>query len=89
MLSSLMGDVLPFYEPGIKEQIIAGEVEGMLMTHKGLLLSAIFMVIPIVMVFLSLTLNYNANRWANIIFSIFFFFSFTLTWLFTTTPPRL
>jgi hypothetical protein len=86
MLSSLMGDVLRFYEPGILEQIIAGEVEGMKMTHKGLLVSAIFMVIPIVMLFLSLTLKYPANRWANIILSIFFF-CFTLTWLLVKPPP--
>jgi hypothetical protein len=80
MLSSLMGDVLRFYEPGIIEQIIAGEVDGMQMTHKGLLLSSIFMVIPIIMVFLSLTLQYPVNRWVNIIFSIFVF-GFTLIWL--------
>ena len=80
MLSSLMGDVLRFYEPGIIEQIIAGEVDGMQMTRKGLLLSSIFMAIPIVMVFLSLTLQYPVNRWANIIFSIFVF-CFTLIWL--------
>ena len=86
MLSSLMGDVLRFYEPGIIEQIIAGEVEGMQMTHKGLLVSATFMSIPIVMVVLSMTLNYNANRWANIIFSIFFF-GFTLIWLLVKPPP--
>jgi len=86
MLSSLMGDVLRFYEPGIIEQIIAGEVEGMQMTRKGLLLSAIIMVIPIVMVVLSMTLNYNANRWANIIFSTFFF-GFTLLWLIVKPPP--
>jgi glucan phosphoethanolaminetransferase (alkaline phosphatase superfamily) len=86
MLSSLMGDVLRFYEPGIIEQIIAGEVEGMQQTHKGLLLSAIFMVIPIVMVFLSQMLTYNTNRWANIILSIFFF-GFTLMWLLVKPPP--
>ena len=86
MLSSLMGDVLRFYEPGIIKQIIAGEVEGMQQTRKGLLLSAITMVIPIVMVVLSLTLNYNANRWANIILSIFFF-GFTLIWLLVKPPP--
>jgi len=34
---------------------------------------SILMVIPIVMVFLSLTLNYPVNRWANIIVAIFFF----------------
>ena len=31
------------------------------------------MVIPIVMVFLSLTLKYKANRRANIIVAVFFF----------------
>ena len=86
MLSSLMGDVLRFYEPGIIKQIIAGEVEGMQQTHRGLLVSATFMAIPIVMVVLSMTLNYNANRWANIIFSIFFF-GFTLIWLLVKHPP--
>ncbi len=34
---------------------------------------AILLVIPVVMVFLSLTLNYPVNRWANIIVAIFFF----------------
>jgi hypothetical protein len=34
---------------------------------------AVFMVIPVVMVFLSLTLQYPVNRWANIIFAIVFF----------------
>jgi len=34
---------------------------------------AILMVIPIVMVILSLTLNHPVNRWANIIVAIFFF----------------
>jgi hypothetical protein len=86
VLSAHMGDVLRFYEPGIIEQIIAGDVEGMTTTQKGLLLSAIFMAIPIIMAVLSLTLPYNANRWANIIFSIFFFV-FTLIWLLTTKAP--
>ena len=86
VLSAHMGDVLRFYEPGIIEQIIAGEVEGMPSTQKGALLSAIFMAIPILLAVLSLTLPYNANRWANIIFSIFFF-GFTLIWLLTTKAP--
>jgi len=86
MLSSLMGDVLHFFELGVIEQIIAGEVDGMQTTNKSLLLSSIFMAIPIVMVVLSLTLNYTANRWANIILSIFFFV-FTLIWLLVKPPP--
>ena len=54
------------------EKFIAGEADGMQITHELLLVSAIVMVIPIFMVFLSLTLPYKANRWANIIFAIFF-----------------
>ena len=34
---------------------------------------AILLVIPIVMVFQSLTLKYKVNRWANIIVLIFYF----------------
>ena len=86
MLASLMGDVLRFYEPGIIEQMTAGKVEGIQMTHKGLLGIAIFFGIPIVMVVLSMMLPYNANRWTNIIFSIIFF-GFTLIWLLVKPPP--
>jgi hypothetical protein len=34
---------------------------------------AALMVIPVVMVFLSLTLKYAVNRWANIVLAAFFF----------------
>jgi hypothetical protein len=73
MLVGFLGDVLRFFEPGMLEQIIAGDVEGMEMTQGFLLLGAIVFVLPIVMVFLSLTLPYKANRWANIILAIFIF----------------
>ena len=72
MLSGLMGGLLELFEPGVLEQIIAGEVGGMQMTHELLLFMAMLMVIPSVMVFLSLTLKYSVNRWANIIFGIVF-----------------
>jgi len=52
---------------------VAGEVSGM-QIGQGLYLGlAAFLVIPVVMVFLSLTLPYKANRWANIILPIVFF----------------
>jgi len=73
MLAGFLGDVLRFLEPGMLEKIIAGEADGMQITHELLLVSAIVMAIPIFMVFLSLTLPYRANRWANIIFAIFIF----------------
>ncbi len=51
----------------------AGKMGDMQVTQGMMLGIAIFMVIPIVMVFLSLTLNYPVNRWANIIVAIIFF----------------
>jgi hypothetical protein len=45
----------------------------MQMTQGMMLGIAIFMVIPIVMVVLTLTLQYPVNRWANIIVAIIFF----------------
>jgi len=72
MLAGFLGDVLRFLEPGMLEKFIAGEADGMQITHELLLVSAIVMVIPIFMVLLSLTLPYKANRWANVISGIFF-----------------
>jgi hypothetical protein len=46
---------------------------GRKITQNLLLGIAILMAIPIVMVFLSLTLDYPLNRWANIIAAIVFF----------------
>lgn len=51
---------------------VAGEIEGMQVTQGLYLGIAVLMVIPIVMVFLSLTLPYTVNRWTNIILAIFF-----------------
>jgi len=73
MLTGFVGDVLKFYEPGMMEQILAGEVDGMPLTQGFLLTAAIMFVLPVFMVFLSLTLPHKANRWANIILAIIFF----------------
>jgi hypothetical protein len=69
MLTYLLGDVLRIFSG----DFVAGEVEGMQITQAMYLGMAALMVIPIVMVFLSLTLKYKANRWTNIILAIFFF----------------
>ena len=65
----LLGDVLRIYSGDFK----AGEIGGVKINQKMWLVFAILMVIPITMVFLSLTLSYPVNRWANIITAIFFF----------------
>jgi hypothetical protein len=69
MLTYLLGDVLRIFSGDFK----AGEIGGIQISQKMYLGMAILMVIPIVMVFLSLTLKYPLNRWTNIIVAIFFF----------------
>ena len=72
MLTYLLGDVLRIFSGDFK----AGEMGsqgGMPMTQNMLLGIAILMVIPILMVFLSVTLNQPVNRWVNIVLAVFFF----------------
>ena len=63
-------DILGFYAPGNLEELLSGEIAGIQMTQGLLLASAILMVIPTAMVFLSLALKARANRLANIIVGI-------------------
>jgi hypothetical protein len=67
MFCYLYADVLGLFVPGILEELIAGEVGGMPVNDLFLYSSAFFMVPPIVMVFLPLTLKAKVNRLANII----------------------
>jgi hypothetical protein len=69
MLTYLLGDVLRIFSGDFK----AGENMGEKVSQGMYLGMAILMTIPIVMVFLSLTLQQPVNRWANIIFPILFF----------------
>jgi len=69
MLTYLLGDVLRIFAG----DFTAGEVGGMKLTQTMLLLMAILMLLPIVMLFLSLTLTYPMVRWVNIIVAIFLF----------------
>ena len=69
MLTYLLGDVLRIFSGDFK----AGEIGGMKVSQTMWLGIAVVMVIPIVMVFLSLTLHDPVNRWVNIIVAIVFF----------------
>jgi len=64
-------DYFGLLRPGIIEQIIAGEVEGLQISQVFLLAAMALMTIPSLMIFLSLTLKAKANRWTNIIVGIF------------------
>ena len=69
MLTYLLGDVLRIFSGDFK----AGEMAGMSASQGLYLAVAVVMLIPIVMVFLSLTLKYKPNRWSSIIVAVFFF----------------
>jgi hypothetical protein len=69
MLTYLLGDVLRIFAGDFK----AGEISGMPATQAIWFAAAIFMLIPIVMVVLSLTLTYPAIRWVSIVAAIILF----------------
>lgn len=69
MLIYLLGDVLRIFSG----DFIAGQIGDMGVSQNMYLGMAILFVIPIVMIFLSLTLPHKVNRWANIIVAIIFF----------------
>ena len=63
MLTYLLGDVLRIFSGDFK----AGEIQGMQATQAIWFAAALFMLIPIVMLFLSLTMKYPAIRWVTIV----------------------
>jgi hypothetical protein len=69
MLCFLLGDVLRIYAGDFK----SGEIDGKPVSHKMYFGMAIIMVIPIVMVVLSVIMDFPVNSWVNIIVAIIFF----------------
>ena len=69
MLTYLLGDVLRIFSGDFK----AGKIGGKKITQGMWFGIAVLMVIPVIMVFLSLTLSYPVNRCANISVAVFFF----------------
>ncbi len=67
----LYNDVISFFRGDIIEEVIAGKPGGVEISQTFLFSMAAMMAIPIVMVFLSLTLKARVNRWVNIILGIF------------------
>ena len=65
-------DILGFYAPGNLEELISGEIAGIQMTQGMLFGSAVLMVVPTIMIFLSLVMSAKANRLVNIIAGIIY-----------------
>jgi len=71
MLCYIYGDIFGFFRQDILSRIVSGKA-GFIGTQRGLLAAAIMMSIPSLMVFLSLVLKPNLNRWLNIILGILY-----------------
>jgi len=72
-VAGLAAVALMFMEPGVLAELVEeGTIEGMQMSPEWLLVGAVFLLVPLVMAFLSLTLKDSTNRWANIIVGIVF-----------------
>ncbi len=72
VIIGLLTILLSLFEPGVLDQIIAGQYEGQRLTPEILLGLTVFLLIPLVMAFLSLILKWSVNRWINIILGLVF-----------------
>ena len=67
MLTYLLGDVLRIFAG----DVTPGEIDGQKATQAMWMTAAVFMLIPIVMIVLSLTVPYPAIRWVNVVAAAF------------------
>lgn len=74
MFCYLYADVLGFYVPGSIAELLTGEIAGIPIDNWFLAASALFMIPPILMIFLSLALKAKANRLVNLIVGAFYTF---------------
>ncbi len=72
VLIGLMTTLIGLFEPGVIEQVMAGQLEGQNLGPEVLLVLTLFLLIPLVMAFLTLILKSTVNRWANIVVGIVF-----------------
>lgn len=73
MFCYLYGDYFWLYQPGKLQSMLDGKIPPFGPVTQGVLLgTTISMTIPAVMVFLSLVLKANVNRWLNIILGVLY-----------------
>jgi len=69
MLTYLLGDVMRIFAG----DFTSGKIGNMQISQSMLVFMALIMLLPIIMLILSLTLNYPMIRWVTIIIAIFLF----------------
>jgi len=75
----IYADILGFYTPGMIEKVMSGEVGGFQISDGVLVVMAVWMAVPSLMVYFSLILKANLNRWINILAAILSFFMLVAT----------
>ncbi|HYA33302.1 MAG TPA: DUF6326 family protein [Candidatus Bathyarchaeia archaeon] len=71
-LAVVSAGMLAIIEPGGIANLTAGQLEGEQLSPAWLLFLAVFVLVPLVMAFLSLTLKASVNRWAHVIVGVIF-----------------
>lgn len=67
MFNMAFADILSFMYPGFLTQAQTGTIEGVTITPEFLLIAAVFVEIPIAMIFLSRALPPISLRWTNLV----------------------
>ncbi len=67
VMTDLAHGMLWLTEPGVIDEIRAGEFLGVVVGPELLLLGAVIYLVPLAMAFLSLTFKGSINRWTNLI----------------------
>ena len=73
------GDIFGFFRPDVIESVKAGKIAGFQINQVFLLAVSIYILIPSAMVFLTLVLKPEVNRWANLIISVAYFATIVLS----------
>ena len=80
MFCYIYGDYFGLYPPGELQRMLEGKMGPLGPTTQGLLVgTSVMMAIPSVMVYLSLALRPNLNRWANIILGVIYMLIILIT----------
>ena len=73
MFCYIYGDYFGLYVPGALQRMLEGKMGPLGPTTQGVLVgTSVMMAIPSVMIFLSLALKPNLNRWVNIILGVIY-----------------
>ena len=80
----IYGDYFELYAPGKVDSLISGENN--LSSPTLLLIASIILAIPSLMIFLSLILKPNLNKWLNIVFGLLFTLMMLLIAVTSITP---